>query len=504
MSPTDEITFDDFDDTIDFEKAVTSDVRLIITQSGGVVDVKLRVAEKLEFSVAAHWFDGKAPEPRILYRLDYADSKMSIYPQISYYSEELYGQKYGQIKEIQLVFDNSTSVPTDTLSAIEILDKLPSCFIKRPEFGLGLVMEMRPLILAIENIKGITRIAIGEFKDTYVEGDTFYFDETEFNALRSGMSRITRHYQAESLQDRVMLAHNAALHRVNPNEYQFKERPYEPGTIFKLLGGTQVGNIRLRGKDRVGILTAISKNAVDIAKRDPKEFVQLQKDIELVSLDQLIDAFQVRLRQNSGESAWQKLLELNPFILSMLFGQPIVVLQSSASVGGQTITGGGTKIADFLTKNPLTQNAAIVELKKPNTPLIGQEYRSNVFAPSQELMGSIVQVLDQRLKLVTDVAGIRYRSKSTDLEVFAVECVVVAGRIPIEEAKRSSFEIMRSQMKDIRIVTFDELLERLHLLRELLAGERYVSTIGDEEDEEAEWGRDFESTFDDEDRDPRD
>jgi chorismate mutase len=330
------------------------------------------------------------------------------------------------------------------------------------------------------------------------------------------MNRITRRYQGESLAEREMLAYNASLHRANPSEHPFRERPYEAGTIYKLLGGAQSSRTKLKGKDRASLLTAISNNAMEIAKRDPKEFVQLQKDIELVSLDRLIAVFQVNLRRNGKEAAWQKLLELNPFILSMLFGQPVVILQSSASVGGQTLAGGGTKIADFLAKNPLSHNAAIVELKRPDTQLLGQEYRSNVFSPSQALMGSIVQILDQRHKLVTDVAGIKHRSKLLDLDVFAVECVVVAGRMPNEDGRLSSFELIRSQMKDVRIVTFDELLERLQLLRELLAGERYVSNIEDEEDQDwreddlapgrvlADADDDMGFGMTDEDRDPRD
>jgi hypothetical protein len=471
--PDIDIGFDDFDET----ERGGAEARLLITQAGDTVYVKLRASVALEQSVSSQWFNGNVPEARTLFEVDYSHGTISIFPQVAYFSDRLYRQKYRRIREIRLPFNGNTPAPTDQAGAMAVLEELPSGFIKRPEFGLGVIMEMRPLILAIERIKDVKCIVIGENETTRVEGSQFYLNDGAFAQLRINMSRITRRYQAESLRDREILAHNPSLHRAKPDEYGFKERPYEPGMIYKLLGGMQSGKITLRGKDRVSILAAIKANAAAIAARDPKEFVQLQKDIELVGLDRLISSFQSRLRQNSRESDWQTLLELNPFILSMLFGQPIIMLQAGASVGGQTITGSGTKISDFLGKNPLTHNAALVELKTPNAPLFGEEYRSGVFSPSRALMGSIVQVLDQRLKLVTDIAGIKHRSRLTELEVFSVECVVVIGRTPSDDAKRSSFEIIRNQMKDVRVITFDELLERLQILRELLAGERYISDV---------------------------
>lgn len=473
---------DDFKDEAAEEWPSNSDGRLIVEPlQNGVCVIKLRMNENIERTVADQWFNGEKPEPRTIIRLDYDSERMQIFPQLTLPSERLYQQKYKQLREFDLPFDTYHDAPEEHFDVVEILSGLPSGFIRDPQFGLGLALQMRPMVHAIEKLPKVTRFYLDPEGTTRVEGGTFYFNVDAYSTFASGMARIARRHQAVSLRDRELLAHNATLHEVEPSKYDYKEAPYEPGTIYKLLGGSQSGQIKLRGKDRKGLLSALEANAGEIAARDPKEFVQLQKDIELASLDQLIVSFEARLRRNSNEREWQKLLELNPFILSMLFGQPIVVLQAGASVGGQTIAGSGTKIADFLGQNPLSHNAALVELKTPKTPLCGSEYRTNVFGPSQALSGAIVQVLDQRLKLTTDIAGIKHRSGLPDLQVYSVECVVVAGRTSEVEAERASFELMRSQLKDVRIVTFDELLERLHILRELLAGERYVSEIDDDD-----------------------
>jgi hypothetical protein len=479
--------FDPFTKSAAPENSATksrSEARLLVTNIGRVTEVSLSAPHELVRAVAAAWFEGVEPEPKILFKLDYEFGKISLFPQTIYFSNHLYQQKYRRIKEIQLDFNIEASPPQNHDEALDALNDLPSGFIKDPGYGLGLIKEMRPLIHSIECIKGVTRLLIGEFETTHVNGCNFCLPEAEYSILRSGMNRIARRYQSESLIDREIMAHNASIHKARPEEFKFKERPYEPGTIYKLLGGSQSGTTKLRGKDRRGILDSLAANAVAIAKRDPKEFIQLQKDIELVSLDQLIASCQVKLRRNGQESEWQKLLELNPFILSMLFGQPVIVLQAGASVGGQTISGGGMKIADFLAKNSLTNNAALVELKTPKTQLLGAKYRTGVYAPSPALMGAIAQVLDQRLKIVTDIAGIKHRSKIVNLEVYAVECVVVVGQTPDDENERASFEMIRNQMKDVRVITFDELIERLQLLRELLSGERYLSDLDDEEEDE--------------------
>jgi hypothetical protein len=87
-------------------------------------------------------------------------------------------------------------------------------------------------------------------------------------------------------------------------------------------------------------------------------------------------------------------------------------------------------------------------------------------------------------KLVTNIASTKINSRQYELEVQHVECVVLVGILPINLDEIGSFELVRNQFKDVRVITFDELLERLQTLRELLAGERYMSVIedGDEED----------------------
>lgn len=490
------------------------EARFVVTRNGKIVDVKIKASDVLVRSVGREHFEGEEPAPRTALRLDYEAGTLSIYPQLIYFSDRLYQQKYKQLEEIQIDLPLEPGVPEEHFGVVDVMKVIPNGFIKDPSFGLGFVKEMKPLVKSIQELKDVRRLVISEKETTRVGGATFYMGTEEYITLRNGMNRIARHHQTDSLIERELMAHNNSIHKAMPDAHRYKERPYRPGTVYKLLGGTQSAVVNLRGKDRVSVLNAIAGNASAIAMRDPQEFVQLQKDIEIVGLDKLIDAVKSHISHNSAEGVWQTLLELNPFILSMLFGQPIVLLQAGAAVGGQTLSGSGTKIADFLAKNALSHNAALVELKRPKTALLAKtEYRGGVFGPSKELMGAVTQVLDQRIKLTTNIAQTLYNSKINSLDVSAIECVVVAGIMPSEEATIRSFELLRNSFKDVRIITFDEMLERLQILRELLAGERYVSEIEDEPDDTFDIFSPFEEDnddggrwdeLDDEDRDPRD
>ena len=173
--------------------------------------------------------------------------------------------------------------------------------------------------------------------------------------------------------------------------------------------------------------------------------------------------------KNLPESTWQRFLNENPFVLTMAFGYPVIKVHDQASVGGRTVFGMGEKIADFLVKNSMTNNVAIVEIKKPQTKLLNQKQVSNgVYTPSGELVGAINQTLDQKYRFEQDIAQIKMNSRVYDMESYSLHCCLIVGRVPLDEAQLRSFEMFRGNSKDVEIITFDELLEKLKHLREFL------------------------------------
>jgi hypothetical protein len=183
----------------------------------------------------------------------------------------------------------------------------------------------------------------------------------------------------------------------------------------------------------------------------------------------MIKSFEDALATSKREGYWQQFFIENPFALHMAMGYPVTIVQGQASVGGMKVDGSGGKISDFLAKNPLTDNVALVEIKKPQTKLLRKApFRDEVYGPSSDLAASIVQVLDQRYRLQKQIATIRDNDRSLSIETFDVRACLIIGSTPEGLAQKKSFEMFRGNSVDVAIVTYDEVLGKLRELRELL------------------------------------
>ncbi len=117
----------------------------------------------------------------------------------------------------------------------------------------------------------------------------------------------------------------------------------------------------------------------------------------------------------------------------------------------------------------MTHNAALVEIKTPQAQLISPKiYRQGVYAPHHDLVGAVNQVLDQKVKFERSFTISRGEEPELELEAYGVGCVVITGTIPADRDKVKSFELFRSNSKNVHIVTFDELLAKLKELRDFL------------------------------------
>ena len=177
------------------------------------------------------------------------------------------------------------------------------------------------------------------------------------------------------------------------------------------------------------------------------------------------------IAKSLSEDEWQSFFTDHPFILSFVFGYPVVQVEGHASVGGKKLSGGGEKIADFLYKHDLTGNTALFEIKKPQTPVLdtGRPYRGGVYGPNKEFSGAMSQVLDQRYQFQLHFASKVAASKRNDLSSYAVACCVIIGLVPKNDDQKKSLELIRANSRDVQIVAFDELLTKLKQLRDFLS-----------------------------------
>lgn len=204
---------------------------------------------------------------------------------------------------------------------------------------------------------------------------------------------------------------------------------------------------------------------------DKLEIDNLQKLNSIVGLSNLKKCLDVWLKNtiNSTEEFWQQTFLNNSFILSQIFSFPMLLIKGKAYVGGKSIENTGGNIVDFLCKNEITKNAVLIEIKTPVTNLLGKKYRDNVYNISEDISGSVIQSSNYRNSLYLEHNSIT-RTPSIKLNSFYPQCVVIAGNIEKElvtETQKRSFELFRNNLRDIQIISFDELFGKINNLIDL-------------------------------------
>jgi hypothetical protein len=199
------------------------------------------------------------------------------------------------------------------------------------------------------------------------------------------------------------------------------------------------------------------------------DLLHFDATISAAKLRRFLDEAQAQLA-NSVEEYWQRLLESNSWALSQIVAQPIVIVRSKVYVGGKDISNTGGSIADFLYRQKLTSNATLVEMKPPTTPLLaGHEYRPGVYGPSADLSGAVQQLLHDRHALEEEYL-ILARGED-EFRTFSTRALLLIGRSPAtsDVPRCRSLELYRGSQRDIEILTFDDLLEKVRMLLALLS-----------------------------------
>lgn len=199
-----------------------------------------------------------------------------------------------------------------------------------------------------------------------------------------------------------------------------------------------------------------------------EELDQLNNILGITKLKKLLTIWEDN-KENADEEFWQGTLRENAWVLSQVFASPTLLFQEKAYIGGKGLDNRGGKVIDFIYQNELSKEVALIEIKTPATELLSSEYRAGAYSIHPHLTGSIVQALSYKEQLIREYSSLGQNSGS-DFNVFSPHCVVIAGNISnLEDNKLQSFELYRKEMKNVVIITFDELFKKVQLLLDLLA-----------------------------------
>jgi hypothetical protein len=217
-----------------------------------------------------------------------------------------------------------------------------------------------------------------------------------------------------------------------------------------------------QGEDKRSLASAL-------ASMDAGGLVNFDAAIGAARLHQFVAEAESNL-DNPNETFWQDLLVRNSWVLSQVYAFPLVIIREQAYVGGKGIDNAGGTVVDYLYRNALTRNAVLVEIKTPETDLLTTaEYRNGVYGPSRELGGATQQLLHARQTLQDNFIQLT-RDRPNEFNVFSPRALLIIGRLPAEldTVRRRSFETYRNSVRALEIVTFDELLEKVRVLLQVL------------------------------------
>lgn len=249
--------------------------------------------------------------------------------------------------------------------------------------------------------------------------------------------------------------------------------------LAKLTDGDVANFLRSNSKIGVDLIAKLLNWAVNLD--DPSPLIEKLVELNPESLHKLNAALGLqslkriqgkwsRNAHSSDEEFWQRMLREHSFVIEQVFAWPASIIKGKAYIGGKSVNNTGGNIVDFLLRNRLTRNAALVEIKTPATKLLGPDYRSGVPNASSDLSGSVMQILNYRHSLQEQFIALS-KGQSDLFDSFDPQCAVIIGNAGSEldhQDKVKAFELFRNQLRGVLIITFDELFDRTQHLIDLL------------------------------------
>ncbi len=247
---------------------------------------------------------------------------------------------------------------------------------------------------------------------------------------------------------------------VYPGYFDSNAAPvYVPGKISKILKKEIIP--RLSSEDRQSVLDFLP----DFISSESLSSVNLLKaETEIQSLRELTKDFDRAIKNTHAESWWQKYIRKNILIIQQGYIKAIEKMNVSV---------GNVKFPDF---SLVTHDnyLDIFEIKKPTTNLIKLDSSRGNYFWDIEMSKAITQVenyIENVSKHADAVRSFLKDEHNIDLKVLKPRGIILAGNTQIfqTQKEKDDFRLLSQGLKNISIVTYDELLVRLENYTKVLA-----------------------------------
>lgn len=368
------------------------------------------------------------------------------------------GQKYKTIKKI---------------SFISFKGKIPVGMVKSPFYGYGFTKTLGPFARYINDNFEFKEVVIEKDGLTKIDSSKriLHLNEQSLKKLNTAFSTVFAKNSAE-----VQVVLERVVYDLFPNKVKEPEAKYIKNALSQSLAtwGNSINEFSEQDKEAIAQLFDALSEETDFLTTDSLKSTKEIVDVRLIekALSEFEGLYSQSTNTNALEKKWQSYLKDNAWIFSSVFAQPVILYQDEAYAGGKSIDNKNGKYTDFLIKNSLSDNVAFFEIKTHKTKLLEDKaYRGNdVFSTTKELAGCVNQVLNQRDKFQKSYAVLKMESEE-EFESCNSECFVLVGSLEgLSKKQRYSFELFRSNNRDVEIITFDEIRKKIEMLRWLISG----------------------------------
>lgn len=351
--------------------------------------------------------------------------------------------------------------------------KLPVGVVKSVTFGYGFTKTLNPFAYYLNDNLDIEEVIIekGGKVELDIPRKKLYLNEIALDSLQNAFSSIFK-----KNKDDVNYVLKTNLNLLFPAQIPKPAKTYAENALATSLSswGNTIEEFSDADKNAIKDLFDKLSLTTDFLTKDALAKTKEIVDVKYIqeTLKQFKDLMKLKTDGESLEKQWQEFLRDNSWIFSSIFAQPVILYKREAYVGGKTIDNKNGKFNDFLIKNSLSDNVSFLEIKTHKTKMLeNTAYRGeDVFSATKDLTGSVVQVLNQRDNFQKEFYATKVKSKGKgNFETFNSKCVVLIGSTKdLDENQRYSFELFRSNSRDVEILTFDELQTKIESLQKVM------------------------------------
>lgn len=327
--------------------------------------------------------------------------------------------------------------------------------------GYGFTKDPSHIIYFIQkNYPNIDKIIISKFDKTQISNDFFIISLKDLERLRKQLSTETGNLR----ENRKAIITNF-FSKIHPAKITSVKPKYKKGTFFNILNNKLNISKNLSPEDKES-LYELFKQLKFLEEENFETIITTKKIIDTLLIEDALEEYKKLLNsKRRNEEKWQEFFIKHNWIISQVFSFPAVILNDKAYVGGNRVDNKNSKLTDFLYKNKLTENLAIIEIKTHRAKLLKMKpYRGNdVFKIDDELNGGINQILNQKHNLLKNSPNLREEAEDEEnFYVFNPRCLLVIGTIQnLDKKQLKSFELFRNSYPEVHIITFDELHSKL-------------------------------------------